>query len=67
MTVAEIEAIGVSEIDVVRHWRFEELIRAGYDSDDAIELAFDLGIDLHFAASLVRRGCPSGVAVRIAL
>ncbi len=67
MTAAELEALEVPEIDEVRRWRFDELLRAGYDDDDAMELAFHVDIDLHWATSLVRRGCPSSVAVQIAL
>jgi hypothetical protein len=32
-----------------------------------MELAFHLDVDLHFATNLLRRGCPSSTAVRIAL
>lgn len=67
MTAAELEALKVPEVDAVRRWRFDELLRAGYDDDDAMELAFHVDIDLHWAISLVRRGCPSRTAVRIAL
>jgi hypothetical protein len=67
MTAAQCEALEVSEADVVRRWRFDELVRAGYEDEDAIELAFHLDVDLHLATNLVRRGCPSGTAVRIAL
>ena len=67
MAAAQLEAIEVSELDTVRRWRFEELVRAGYNDEDAIELAFHLHVDLHLAADLVRRGCPSDTAVRIAL
>jgi hypothetical protein len=56
-----------SEKDVVRRWRFEELLRAGYDIADAAELALRTEIDLHWAVSLVQRGCPSATATRIAL
>ena len=55
------------DVDVVRRWRFEELLRAGYTIPDALEVAFRTDIDLHWAASLVRRGCPSSTAARIAL
>ena len=55
------------EADLVRHWRFDELMRAGYNIADAVELALRTEIDLHWAASLVRSGCPSSTAVRIAL
>ena len=67
MAAAQFEALEVSEVDVVRRWRFDELVRAGYDDEDAIELAFHLDVDLHWATNLVRRGCPSSTAVRIAL
>ena len=67
MTAAQFEALEVSEADVVRRWRFDELVRAGYEAEDAIELAFHLDVDLHLATNLVRQGCPSGTAVRIAL
>lgn len=67
MTAIELEAFELAEIDAVRRWRFDELLRAGYDDDDATELAFHTDIDLHWATSLVRRGCPSSTAVRIAL
>jgi hypothetical protein len=63
-------SVGVQERaddDVVRRWRFEELLRAGYTIPDALELALRSDIDLHWAASLVRRGCPSSTAARIAL
>ena len=56
-----------SESDVVRRWRFDELLRAGYDIADAAELALRTEIDLHWAVSLVQRGCPSATATRIAL
>ncbi|HEX3291843.1 MAG TPA: hypothetical protein VHR46_10655 [Gaiella sp.] len=56
-----------TESDVVRRWRFDELLRAGYDIADAAELALRTEIDLHWAMSLVQRGCPSATATRIAL
>jgi len=65
MTVAELAAIEVPWDEAVREWRLEELLRAGYEQEDATEVAFHLDIDLHRAVDLVRRGCPSGTAVRI--
>ena len=67
MTAAQLEELEASEVDVVRRWRFDQLVRAGYQDEDAIELAFHLDVDLHLLTNLVRRGCPSGTAVRIAL
>ena len=65
MTVAELEMLEVPWVDAVREWRLEGLLRAGYELEDATEVAFHLDVDLHKAADLVRRGCPSGTAVRI--
>ena len=70
MTAAELEALEAvpeTEFDAVRFWRLEELLRAGYDEEDATELAFHVEIDLHDAANLVRRGCPSSTAAKIML
>lgn len=67
MTAAQFETLETSEADVVRLWRFEELVRAGYEDEDAVELALHLDVDLHFATNLVRRGCPSSTAVQIML
>ena len=70
MAAAELKAletVDAPEIEAVRRWRFDELVRAGYDEEDATELAFYLDVDLHFAVSLVLRGCPSRTALRIAL
>ncbi len=66
MAAAQFEALEASEVDAVRRWRFDELVRAGYE-EDALELAFHLDVDLHVATNLVRRGCPSSTAVPIAL
>jgi hypothetical protein len=67
MAAAPVDKVEPAEADLVRCWRFEELLRAGYTIPDALELARRQDIDLHWAASLVRRGCPSGTAARIAL
>ena len=69
MTAAELDALVApgSEFERIRSWRFEELIRSGYDEEDATEIAFYLDIDLHFATKLVRQGCPSSTALEIVL
>jgi hypothetical protein len=67
MATAQSETLEVSEMDAVRRWRFDQLVRAGYEDEDATEIAFHLEVDLHLAANLVRGGCPSSTAVRIAL
>jgi hypothetical protein len=43
------------------------LLRAGYDWDDALELATETDVDLHFAVDLADRGCASATARRILL
>jgi hypothetical protein len=67
MTIAQLEEQMTPEADEVVRWRFDELVRAGYDVDDAEVLARQRDVDLHLATDLVRRGCPSGTAVRIVL
>lgn len=67
MSSAEMETLVGTETDAVICWRFEELVRAGYDDHDAAELAHHSEVDLHMAVELVRRGCPSNTALRIIL
>ena len=67
MSSAELETLVETQTDVVICWRFEELVRAGYDDHDAAELAHRPEVDLHMAVELVRRGCPSSTALRIIL
>jgi hypothetical protein len=67
MAAAQLEKVELPEIDLVRRWRFDELVRAGYDIADAADVALRTEIDLHLATSLVKRGCPSRTAARILL
>ena len=67
MTVAQFEELGDIEAEEVIRWRFDELVRAGYDAGDALVVATHLDVDLHRAADLVRRGCPREMALRILL
>ena len=67
MTAAQFEAIDETEAEIILRWRFEELVRAGYDVGTALMLASHVEIDLHGATELVRRGCPADTAVRILL
>jgi len=66
MTVAEFTALQDETVEVIR-WRFSQLARSGYGTEDAITLATHLDVDLHRAADLVARGCPSSLALRIVL
>jgi xanthine/CO dehydrogenase XdhC/CoxF family maturation factor len=54
------------DVEVLR-WRFEELRRAGFETEDALIVAADAKIDLHLATRLLRRGCPPDTALRILL
>ena len=47
--------------------RLDELHRAGCDGDDCLVLTGRLDVDLGRAATLVGRGCPPEVALRIAV
>lgn len=67
MAAAQSERVEAGDSDHVRRWRFDELLRAGYDIADAADVALRTDIDLHWAMSLVQRGCPSATAARIAL
>jgi len=67
MAAAQRERVEPVQMDLVRSWRFNELLRAGYDIADAADLALRTDIDLHWAMRLVQRGCPSATAARIAL
>ncbi len=67
MTAAQIEADGTTEVDEVVQWRFEVLLRSGYELEDAHLLSRTREVDLHLATRLIGRGCPSGTAARIVL
>jgi hypothetical protein len=66
MAIVEFELRGTEEEQVL-FWRAEELVRAGYDDETAIELAMETGVDLHLAVWLARQGCPPETATRILL
>jgi len=51
----------------IERWRAEMLERAGYDADQAAELAGRHDVDLHHAAGLLEQGCPPDIALRILL
>ena len=65
MTAAELHVVDETELDRVEHWRAEELIRAGYETSDAIALAARHDIDLHLAVELIQQGCPYETAIEI--
>ena len=51
----------------IERWRGEMLERAGYEADQAAELAGRHDIDLHRATALLEQGCPPDIALRILL
>jgi hypothetical protein len=67
MPAAELDIHEETESERIERWRVEELARAGYDADDAVELASRSYVDLHLAIELLERGCPPRTALRILL
>jgi hypothetical protein len=67
MTAAQFEKIDETEAEAILRWRFDELVRAGFDVGSALLLASHVEVDLHDATGLLRRGCPSETALRILL
>jgi hypothetical protein len=67
MTTAQFELLDAQAAEGVLRWRFEELVRAGYDVEPALVIASHVEVDLHLATDLLRRGCPAGTALRILL
>ena len=67
VTAAQFELIDETEAEAILRWRFEELVRSGYDIGSALVLASHVEVDLHDASSLTRRGCPPETALRILL
>ena len=55
------------EVERVEQWRVDSLERAGYDAEAAAVLAASPEVDLHFAVSLVERGCSVQLALQILL
>ena len=65
MTAAQLE-VGC-ESETVLFWRFEVLVRAGFEACDAMLLAGSAEVDLHAATRLLACGCPDELALRILL
>jgi hypothetical protein len=53
--------------DAILDWRLEQLMAAGYDAEEALQVAVRHEIDLHRAVALLRSGCPVETALRILL
>jgi len=67
MTAAQFETADGTEVEAILRWRFDELVRSGYDTASAFVLASHVEIDLHGATALLRRGCPLETALKILL
>jgi hypothetical protein len=64
---AERTSSRISESELVRHWRIEQLRRAGYPARAARTLATRPDVDLHLAIDLLARGCSAPLAAQILL
>jgi hypothetical protein len=60
------ETVGRFDLEVLC-WRQEELVRAGYPNDVAIQLAESPNVDLHRACEMLERGASVETAVGILL
>ena len=67
MAAAEVHIEHDPEQARIESWRFEALIRAGFEPETAAELAARTDVDLHSALDLAGRGCPPELAARILL
>jgi hypothetical protein len=56
-----------TESERIERWRYEALLRAGYEPSAARRMAERHDIDLHNAVELVERGCAPELAVAILL
>jgi hypothetical protein len=56
---------GIDDEQQIIEWRFEQLRRAGFDPESALDLAISPMIDLHLATDLLGRGCSPELAIRI--
>lgn len=56
-----------SEVERIERWRYEALVRAGYDASAARRLAEAQDVDLHTAVALLEQGCSPELALSILL
>jgi hypothetical protein len=62
---ADFTAVDVDEDERVLNWRFEQFLRLGFDAIQAVLLASS-AVDLHLTRTLIGRGCPHSLAIKIA-
>jgi hypothetical protein len=51
----------------VEHWRFEQLVAAGWPEQQALVLAANDDVNLHVACDLLPKGCDLRLALQILL
>ncbi len=56
-----------TETERIERWRYEALVRAGYEPSAARRIAARHEIDLHHAVDLLERGCSAELALAILL
>jgi hypothetical protein len=66
VNTADVEQQEAAEEEIL-DWRFEQLLRVGYERRQARVLSRSLEVDLHQAVDLVGRGCPHELALSILL
>jgi hypothetical protein len=54
-----------TETERIERWRFEALVRAGYQPAAARRIAERQDIDLHVAVGLIEQGCTPELALSI--
>ena len=57
----------LTEQEDVEGWRYDELVRAGYDTDAAEVLALSGYVNLHVACDLIHAGCDQLTCIKILL
>jgi len=65
MPTADTTTFTPTEQELVERWRAQELERAGYAEDVAVELAMRADVDLHRAIDLLEKGCSPELAANI--
>ena len=56
-----------TETERIERWRYEALVRAGYEPTAARRLAVRQDVDLHVAEQMLAKGCSPELALAILL
>ncbi|MFN2469860.1 MAG: hypothetical protein ABR583_02515 [Gaiellaceae bacterium] len=65
MTTADVQF--ETEVERIERWRYEALVRGGFEPSAARRLASRHDVDLHLAVELLERGCNEELALAILL